>query len=90
MADGLPFSRCCFSHNICDGLLLFIGENTLAIVPLQNKFYLFDSNSPDGRGLCVSDDTSVFLRFHGLLEVEKYIEVANLKFRDIQRLYFQL
>ena len=90
LADGLQFLRYCFSHNICDELLLFIGGNTKAIVPLLNKVYLFDSNSHDGRSLCVSDDTSVLLRFHDLLEVERYIEVAHMKFRDIQRLYFQL
>ena len=90
LADGLQFLRYCFSRNICDELLLFIGGNTKAIVPLLNKVYLFDSNSHDGRSLCVSDDTSVLLRFHDLLEVERYIEVTHLKFRDIQRLYFQL
>ena len=76
LADGLPFLRSCVPHNICDGLLLFIGGNTTAIVPRQNKFNIFDSHSPDGRGLCVSNGTTVFLRFHDLLEVERYIQVA--------------
>ena len=89
LADGLPFLRCCVPHNICDGLLLFIGWNTTAIVPGQNKFYLFDSHSCDDTGLCVSDGTSVLLRFHYLLEVERYIQFTYLEFRDIQRLYFQ-
>ena len=76
LADGLPFLRCCIPHNICDGLLLFIGGNTTAIVPGQNKFYLFDSHSRDDRGLCVSDGTSVLLRFHDFLEVKRYIQFA--------------
>ena len=77
LADGLQFLRCCFSHSICDELLLFIGGNTKAIVPFQNKVYLFDSNGPDGRRFCVLDDTSFLLGFHDLLEVERYIEVAH-------------
>ena len=32
LADGLQFLRYCFSHNICDELLLVIGGNTKAIV----------------------------------------------------------
>ena len=49
LADGLPFVRCCAPHNICDGLLLFICGNTTAIVPRQNKLYLFNSHRRDGR-----------------------------------------
>ena len=90
LADGLPFSRCCVPHNICDGFLSFVGGNSTAIVPKENKFYLFDSHSCDGRGFCVSDGTSVLLRFRNLSEVERYIQVAYLEFRDIQGLYFQL
>ena len=90
MADGLAFLRCCVPHNICDEFLLFVGGNTTAIVPRKNKFYPFDSHSRGGRGFCVSDGTSVLLRFHNLSEVERFIQVAYLEFRDIQRLYFQL
>ena len=61
LADGLPFLRCCVPLNIWDGLLLFIGGNTTAIVPRQNKLYIFNSHSCDGRGLYVSDSTSVCL-----------------------------
>ena len=32
----------------------------------------------------------MLLRFHDLLEVERYIQVVYLEFRDIKRLYFQL
>ena len=40
--------------------------------------------------MCVSDGTSVLLKFHDLLEVESYIQFAYLEFGDIQRCYFQL
>ena len=82
MADGLPFLRCCIPQNICDGLLSFIGGNTTAVVPRQNKFYLFNSHSHDCRGLYVSDSTSVLFRFHDLLEVERHIQVVYLDFRE--------
>ena len=50
LANGLPFLKCCVPHNMCDGLLLFTGRNTIASVPKQNKFYLFEFDSGDGRG----------------------------------------
>lgn len=52
--------------------------------------YWFDSHSQDEHSLSVVCGTSVLLKFRNLSEVEKYIHIAYLEYRDIQRLYFQI
>ena len=62
---------------------------TTAIVSSGNC-YLFDSHSRDERRLSVIDGTSVLMKFNDLLEIEKYIQVAYLEYRDRQQVYFQI
>ena len=57
---------------------------------IQSLIYWFDSHSQDEHGLSVVCGTSVLLKFRNLSEVEKYIHIAYLEYRDIQRLYFQI
>ena len=61
-----------------------------AIILLRNCYYLFDSHSRDERGLSVTDETSVLMKFRDLYELDKYLQVAYLEYRDKQQAYFQL
>ena len=85
-----PFLRSIVPVNTEVSFLLFMGSNTTALVTYGSSVYLFDSHSRDERGLTVADGTSVLLKFKNLLEVEKYMQVTYLEYRDIQRMYFQL
>ena len=77
--------------NVCDNVLfrLFMGGNTTAIMSLQNFFYVFDSHRRDERGLNIPNGRLVLLKFRYIFEIEKYIQVAYLEFRDKQQIYFQ-
>ena len=68
--------------------LLFIEGFTTAIILLRNCYYLFDSHSRDERDLSVVDGTSVLMKFRDLNELEKYLQVACLEYRDRQQAYF--
>ena len=70
--------------------LLFMEGFTTAIILLRNCYYLFDSHSRDERDLSVVDGTSVLMKFRDLYELEKYLQVAYLKYRGRQQAYFQL
>ena len=70
--------------------LLFMGGFTTAIILLRNCYYLFDSHSRDERDLSVVDGTSVLMKFRDLYELEKYLQVAYLEYRDRKQAYFQL
>ena len=70
--------------------LLFMEGFTNAIVLLRNCYYLFVSPSRDERGFSVVDGTSVLMKFKDLYELEKYLQVAYLEYRDRQQAYFQL
>ena len=50
---------------------------------------MFDSHSRDERGLFVEYGSSVLMEFKDIFELEKYIQVAYLEFRDFERQYFQ-
>ena len=70
--------------------LLFMEGFTTAIILLRNCYYLFDSHSRDEGTLSVVDGTSVLMKFRDLYELEKYLQVAYLEYRDRQQAYFQL
>ena len=38
----------------------------------------------------MTDGTSVLMKFNDLFEIEKYIQVAYLEYRDRQQAYFQI
>ena len=61
---------------------------TTAVILLRNCYYLFDSHSRDERTLSVVDGKSVLMKFRDLYELEKYLQVAYLKYRDRQQAYF--
>ena len=63
---------------------------TTAIILLKNCYYLFDSHSRDEGGLSVVDGASVLMKFRDLYELEKYLQVAYVEYRDRQQAYFQL
>ena len=65
--------------------LLFMEGFTTAIILLRNCYYLFDSHSRDERDLSVVDGTSVLMKFRDLYELEKYLQVAYLEYRDRQQ-----
>ena len=56
---------------------------------LQNFFYVFDSQSRDKKGLNNPNGQLVLLQFRYIFEIEKYVQVTYLEFKDKQRLYFQ-
>ena len=63
--------------------LLFITELTTTVLQNNNFFYLFHSQCRNMYGLCVADNTSVLIKFESLLEIERYIEVVYLEYKDI-------
>lgn len=67
-----------------------MGGVTTAAIQHNNFFYLFASYSRVMRGLSIADGTSVLLTFASLLEVENYIQVAYLEYRDIKQSHFQI
>ena len=70
--------------------LLFMEGFTTAIILLRNCCYLFDSHSRNERGSSVVDGISVLLKFSDLYELEKYLQVPYLEYRDRQQAYFRL
>ena len=52
---------------------------------LQNFFYVFDSHSRDERGLNIPNGRSILLKFRYIFEIEKYLQVVYLEFRDKQQ-----
>ena len=66
---------------------LFMGGYTTAVMSSQNFFYVFDSHSRDERWLNIANERSVLLKFQYIFEIEKYIQVAYLEYRDQQQLY---
>ena len=62
---------------------------TTAIILLRNCYYLFDSDNRDERGLSVDDGTSIMMKFRDLYELEDYLKVAYLEFRDRQQAYLK-
>ena len=62
--------------------LLFMKSFPTAIILLRNRYYLFASQSPHEKGLSIVDGTSVIMEFNDLFEIEKYIQVAYLEYRD--------
>ena len=98
LVNNFPFLSSLFNscNNKGDGFLFFIRNVTLAIIPIYDThsryyyYYLFDSHSRDERGLVVEDGQSVLLKFRDLLQVEKYIQVVYLEFRDSQSEFFQM
>ena len=63
---------------------------TTAIILQRNCYYLFDSHSCDEGGLSVVDGASVLMKFRDLYELEKYLQIAYVEYRDRQQPYFQL
>ena len=55
---------------------------TAASILLGNCYYLFDSYSRGERGLSMFDGASVLMKFRDLYELEKYLRVAYLEYRD--------
>ena len=78
------------SNNGITLCLLFMEGFTTVIILLRNCYYLFESHSRDEKGLIVVDVTSVLMKFRDLYELEKYLQVAYLEYRDRQQAYFQL
>ena len=63
---------------------LFMGGFTTVAISLRNCYYLFESHSRDERDLSVVDGTSVLMEFSDLYELEKYLQVACLGYRERQ------
>ena len=62
---------------------------TIAFIQKKNQFqYVFKSHSRDERGLLVPNENSVLSKFRNLFELEKYIQVAYLQYRDRAQQYF--
>ena len=89
LRDGDPLLRNIIPDSDNVLFLLFVGGNTTAIMSLQIFCYVFHSHSRDERGLNIPNGRSVLLNFRYIFEIEKYIQVAYLEFRDKQQMYFQ-
>ena len=91
-STGFPFLRAI--HDSCEksgvGFLIFITGYTVAIVPMGNKFYLFDSHSRNRLGEVVPDGTSVLLKFSRLADIENYMVVVYMQQRNFRHEFFQV
>ena len=58
------------------GFLMFISDFTTAVTPYLNSYYLFDSHSRNGQGSMIPQGKSVLLKFAGLQDIEKYLQVV--------------
>ena len=90
LINGDSFLRDVLATGFITLCLLFMEGFTAVIILLGNCCYLFDSHSRDERGLSVVAGTSVLIKFKHLYELEKYLQVAYLEYRDRQQAYFQL
>ena len=63
---------------------------TTARISSGKWFYLFDSHSRDEKDLNVIYGSSALMKFNDLFEIEKYIQVVYLQYRDRQEAYFQI
>ena len=63
---------------------------TTARISSGKWFYLFDSHSRDEKELNVIYGSSALMKFNDLFEIEKYIQVVYLQYRDRQQAYFQI
>ena len=59
---------------------LFMEGFTTGIILVRNYYYSYDE-----RGLSVVDGSSVLMKFRDLYELEKYLQVAYLEYRDRQQ-----
>lgn len=64
-----------------------MGGYTTAVITSQNFFYVVDSPSWDERVLNFVNGRSALLNFRYIFEIEKYIQVAYLEYRNQQQLY---
>lgn len=72
------------------GFLLFIGGFTTAVMSFTENLFLFDTHSPDYRGLSIQGGTSVLLKFQNLTEIVKDIHVVYQEYRGFLQTYFQI
>ena len=61
-----------------------MGGYTTALISSQKFFYVFDSHIRDKRGLNIANGRSVLLKFGYIFEIQKYIQLAYLGYRDQQ------
>ena len=90
LINGDVFLRDALTTGFITLRLLFMEGFAAAIILLGSCCYLFDSHSRDERGLSVVDGTSVLIKFKHLYELEKYLQVTYLEYRDRQQAYFHL
>ena len=91
---GDSFLRDVFWENVNNASttlsVLFMEVFKTAIISSRNRYYLLDSHIRDERGLSVIDGTSVLMKFNDLFEIEKYIQVRYLEYKDRQQAYFEI
>ena len=88
LINGDSFLRDLFTTGGNNGITLFLLFRegfTTAIIFLRNCYYIFDSHSREEKGLSVVDGTTVLMKFRDLYELEKYLQVAYLEYRDRQQ-----
>ena len=79
------------ANNASTALILPMMEGfATGIISSGICYYLFDSHSCDERGFSVIDGISVLMKFNDLFEIEKYVQVAYLEYRDRRKAYFQI
>ena len=85
---GTLFLRDVLTENT--SCLLFMESFTTAIILPKSCCYFYDSHSRKEKGLGLVDRTSVLRKFNDHYEIEKYIQVAYLEYRERQQAYFQI
>ena len=91
-SQEFPFLR--GPHNECVdkgvGFFMFISGFTIVVIPYLDSYYLFDSYSRNGQGSTIPPGKSVLLKFPGLQDIEKYVQVVYLQERNLYYAYFQI
>ena len=85
---GDPFLNNVVSNTENVLFLLFMRGYTTAIISSQNFFYVFHSHSQDERRLNIANWRSILLKFRYIFEIEKYMQVAYLEYKNPQHLNF--
>ena len=90
LTEGQLFLRSIVRGNNKHMFLLFLAELTTAALQHNVFFYVFDSHSGKIHDICVAYGTSALIKFGSLLEIERYVQVVYLEYKDKIQSYFQI
>ena len=69
---------------------MFISNFIIAVIPYLCSYYLFDSRGRIWQDSMIHQVKPVLLKFAGLQDLEKYVQVVYLQERNLNLAYFQI